>query len=319
MTLDIWSILIIIIAFQGLFLLSVLIFSGQIQNKRGTMHLIGIILVLIWFLAEFFAIRNKIDIGLTVFYGTRYGSWFLLGPLTYFYFKSITDTSWHFSRKHVWYFLPFVIFVIVMPFFAYQALDNRQIDYGMLSVFDHREKTLTTVQWMYSIVFILQFVYLGYFLLKNLKVIKSYTKGLKAEYSDVDSKLNWMRYLNIALIILLVLTAIFLYILLITDIYRRHLDYIYVLPIGLLFYFVSYKLVRNQLQTLDNGKKTKYEGSSLDQKLLPNYLDQLNDIIKNDKPYLRADLRLNDLAEILGISRHHLSQILNQHIKAVFF
>lgn len=55
--------------------------------------------VLIWFLAEFLAIRNKIYINLNVLYGTRYGSWYLLGPLTFLNFKLIIDTFWKFIKE----------------------------------------------------------------------------------------------------------------------------------------------------------------------------------------------------------------------------
>ncbi|MEM7185885.1 MAG: hypothetical protein AAF466_04430 [Bacteroidota bacterium] len=159
MAIGIWSILIIVIAFQGLFLLAVLLLSKEKRAKAGNAYLALMVAVLIWFLAEFFMVRNKIDVGLSVFYGTRYGSWFLFGPLTYFYFRSITNAQWKFRAKDLLHFLPFLIFVIIIPLIAYKALNDRQVDYGMLSAFDHREKTLTTIQWMYSVVFILQFVH----------------------------------------------------------------------------------------------------------------------------------------------------------------
>ena len=37
------------------------------------------------------------------------------------------------------------------------------------------------------------------------------------------------------------------------------------------------------------------------------------------KPYLKNELRLNDLAELLPISPHHLSQFLNEYNKTSFF
>ena len=316
MTLDLWSILIIVIAFQGVFLLSI-IMSKSSRKHYSNIFLALIVLSLIWFLAEFFCVRNKIDVGLSIFYGTRYGSWFLLGPLVYFYFKSITDSHWRFSSKQLWHFLPFIIFVIIIPFIAYKAIDNRQIDYGMLSVFDHREKVLTSIQWTYSVIFVLQFVHLGYFLMNNLRMVKTYTNKLTNEYSTIIKEVKWLTYFNVILIVLLVLIAIFLYILLITDIYRRHLDYIYVLPIGLIFYALSYKFMRTQWQSVE--KNGKYASSSLDRDLLPEYLAKLNTIVEEERAYLDAKLRLKDLADQMNISTHHLSQLLNQEVKLSFF
>jgi len=317
MFLDIWSIIIIVIAFQGLFLLSVLLSSKEKRNKRANQYLVFIILILIWFLAEFFTVRNKIDVNLNVFYGTRYGSWFLLGPITYFYFKSITDATWSFSKNQLLHFLPFIIFVVIIPLIAYKVLNDRQIDYGMLSVFDHREKIVSTIQWTYSTVFILQFVHLGYFLFKNLKIVNYYSKRLTSEYSNIDVKINWLRYFNIALIIVLIFSVIFLYILLVTDIYKRHLDYIYVIPIGLLFNLISFKFMRTEWRPIENN--SKYEGSSLKQDEIPDYIIKLNRLMENEKVYLNNVIRLSDLSEMMTINKHHLSQIINQHYGLSFY
>ncbi|MEM7085190.1 MAG: helix-turn-helix domain-containing protein [Bacteroidota bacterium] len=317
MGLDIWSILIIVIAFQGLFLGSVLVFSAEKRRKSGNGYLLLIIVTLIWFLAEFFAVRNKIDVGLNIFYGTRYGSWFLFGPFTYFYFKSITDTRWKFSKRHLWHFLPFVIFVMIIPFIAYKALNNAQVDYGMLSVFDHRQRVLTTIQWVYSVIFIIQFVHLGAFLFKNLRLVRVYSGQLQLEYSNIDSKIKWLRNFNVTLIAVLICSAAFLYLLLVTDIYRRHLDYIYVVPIGLLFYYISFKFMRTEWKPVENG--SKYAGSSLDANQIPELRARLDGLMDREKAYLNHVIRLRDLADMMEIKTHHLSQILNQEYKLSFY
>ena len=38
-----------------------------------------------------------------------------------------------------------------------------------------------------------------------------------------------------------------------------------------------------------------------------------------DKPYLKNNLRLNDMAQLLNVSRHHASQIINEHFNLSFF
>ena len=46
---------------------------------------------------------------------------------------------------------------------------------------------------------------------------------------------------------------------------------------------------------------------------------ELEAIMRKDKPYLQNDLRLNDLARILGISSHQLSELLNTHLGTSFY
>jgi AraC-like DNA-binding protein len=188
----------------------------------------------------------------------------------------------------------------------------------MLSVFDHRKKVISTIQYVYSVIFILQFIHLGYFLFKNLKLVNSYSKELVSEYSMINSKIKWLKYFNITLLFILIFSAIFLYILLVTDIYRRHFDYIYVLPIGFLFYLITFYFIRTEWEPTDKNI-IKYVSSSLNSNLVPEYITKLNQLMDTEKMYLNQNLRLNDLAEKMTLSKHHLSQIINQHFKVSFF
>ena len=318
MKFDIWSVLIIVFICQGLFFLTSLIISSKRRKKKENSFLIAIILVLLWYLFEFLSIRNVFNVGFNLFYGTRYGSWFLLGPLIYFYFKSITDHDWKFSKKEWLHFLPFLFFVIILPLFFDGVLNRRQVHYGMISVFDFREKEISTIQYVYSVVFIFQFLHLGYYLFKNLQLVRQYAKGVVSEYANLEANVKWLKILIISLLAILIFSVVFLYILLETDIYRRHLDYIYVLPIGVLFYIIGYHLMNVDWKVIDK-KIVKYANSSLSIENIPEYLDQIERLINDDKIYLDNQIRLNDLAQKINIKSHHLSQIINQHYQQSFF
>ena len=124
MALDIWSILIIVFVFQGVFILFSIVASPKKRMKRENIFLVFIILTLLWFLFEFLSVRNVFNVGVNLFYGTRYGSWLLLGPLTYFYYKSITDKQWKFSKYSLAHLIPFIVFVIVIPIVYGDVLNN---------------------------------------------------------------------------------------------------------------------------------------------------------------------------------------------------
>ncbi len=47
--------------------------------------------------------------------------------------------------------------------------------------------------------------------------------------------------------------------------------------------------------------------------------EQLERIMKEDKPYTNPDLRLADLAEMAGVSAHKLSFYFSQHLKQSFY
>ncbi|EDP71617.1 hypothetical protein FBALC1_03997 [Flavobacteriales bacterium ALC-1] len=63
----------------------------------------------------------------------------------------------------------------------------------------------------------------------------------------------------------------------------------------------------------------KYQKTGLSESLSLELKGQLIDLMKNKKPYLNPDLRLSDLAENLNISKHHASQIINEHFNSSFF
>ncbi len=315
---DIWSILIIVFVFQGVFILVSVLTSSRRRRKKESTFLVLIVCMLLWLLLEFLFVRNKLDLKLTVFYGTRYGSWFLLGPLVLFYFKSITRKDWKFSKAHLAHFIPFALFVLVIPLLFEKVINERQVHYGMLSVFDHRKKVITPLQYVYSAIFIAQFLHLAYYLMNSLALVGQYQRLLRNEYARIDKNVNWLRAFLIAFVLILAFTSLFLFILFKTDIYRRHLDYLYVLPTGLLLYMIGYYLVDVNWDAVDKSI-AKYANSSLNRENMAAYLQKLEGLLQNEKVYLNPGIRLKDLAEKMNISAHHLSQIINEQYQLSFF
>jgi AraC-like DNA-binding protein len=68
-----------------------------------------------------------------------------------------------------------------------------------------------------------------------------------------------------------------------------------------------------------NGKKIKYSGSSLKEEEAKTYAEQLGTFMRSEKPYLDPDLTLAQLASLIKISSHHLSQIINEKFGLNFF
>jgi AraC-like DNA-binding protein len=65
--------------------------------------------------------------------------------------------------------------------------------------------------------------------------------------------------------------------------------------------------------------RVKYERSALDEQKRARLLEQLEDLINREKPWLENDLTLPGLAQRAQMSPHHLSQVLNEHIGKNFF
>jgi AraC-like DNA-binding protein len=53
--------------------------------------------------------------------------------------------------------------------------------------------------------------------------------------------------------------------------------------------------------------------------LLEDYLSNLESFVKLEKPYLNSDLTLGDLAKLLDMPKHHLTETLNRKLQKNFY
>jgi AraC-like DNA-binding protein len=65
--------------------------------------------------------------------------------------------------------------------------------------------------------------------------------------------------------------------------------------------------------------RDKYRKSALTSSQSETILHTLQKVMAQQKPYLDSDLNLPKLAEILEISSHHLSQVINERLEVNFF
>lgn len=321
-SLDAWSILILIGIAQGLFVISLFLFKGELR-KTAPRLLFVLLLMFLWLQAEFLSVRWPLDVGISRFYGTRFGSWFLIGPLFYLYTRTINKGGVTLDWKDTLHFLPFLVFVIVLPSFLPDFLSFRQVHYGMLTAFDSFNQVVTPIQYLYSGVFVAQFIHLLTYLALSTRLISRYKNKLYQSYSTLNQgDLLWLRILNYSLIAVFGFATIFLSLFFFTQVYRRHLDYIYVLPMGFLMYLIGYKLagVRWQIPDKETAITTvKYGKSSLKSAQAQMYTNRLEQYMLKEKPFLKNELRLQDLSDALEIPTHHLSQIINEQMNQNFF
>jgi AraC-like DNA-binding protein len=63
----------------------------------------------------------------------------------------------------------------------------------------------------------------------------------------------------------------------------------------------------------------RYAKSGLKTESAEKMVQRLAKFMETERPYLEPRLTLSDLAESLGLSTHHLSQLLNEHLNQNFF
>lgn len=314
-SLDIWSLVIIVSIAHSLFVINLIIAKKSHKSSEGK-WLLGLMVALLWLQLEFLAIRWPYDVGFMAFYGTRFGSWMLIGPLFFGYILSVSGNK--LGRSYWGWLLPFLVFTLLIPVLFQDFLTYRQVHYGMLTPFDKRPDEINWIQYMYSFLFIFQFLYLLYFLIRSRKTIKDYRLQLEKTQSSInEGDIRWLRIMWFGLVTIWVFAMIFLVILFYTEIYRRHMDYLYVLPSSILIYLVSYKLAGVNWER--PTPSLKYEKSGLKPDEAKKYKDQIHQVILEKQLYLVKGLKLQDLADELDINTHQLSQLINQYLNTTFF
>jgi AraC-like DNA-binding protein len=73
------------------------------------------------------------------------------------------------------------------------------------------------------------------------------------------------------------------------------------------------------LMTVATEPAPRYQHSGLPPHLAQEQARRLEQLMRQEKLYRRSELRLDTLAERLGLSRHHLSQVLNEQLGLNFF
>jgi len=104
--------------------------------------------------------------------------------------------------------------------------------------------------------------------------------------------------------------------------YYVELDYLVTGFASLLIYAIGYTTFK-QPEIISDGlvfkHSPKYENSTLTSERAENYSAKLLNIMETEKPFTESDLKLQDLARMLSIPPHHLSQILNERLHLNFY
>ncbi len=249
------------------------------------------------------------------------------GPFLFLYTRHLLYRRWFFKSKDFRHFLPFVVFTFLYFTFFKGALrfDNHQffLNDGYLAV-----------RLMYS------FAFLGsvsYYTFLTLKILGRHRKQLKDRFSyfSESNELNW----------LYALTAIFSSTYLVyfalgaynVFIKQGYFDIAYTSDVFLtiLAFSVSYfgikqpylfKVIPEEKdeQSKIGGRKEedskeKYKNSNLSDEQKEDYVKHIFEYMLAERPFMNAELTVQDLSKHLNISRHHLTEILNNDIGKNFF
>ena len=242
---------------------------------------------------------------------------FLIGPACYLMVVSLTRGE--VSKKHYWHFafapiylilqLPFLLASNVIKYEAYMHSYYPDFQHAHISggtrwfwVTDHHtQATLISI----SI----------YALLGLYEVIRAFRTKKESFWKPVSLTLRNLRAGLLQIVTFLVLIVV-------VKIFNKNDtgDHWFAAYLTIPIYLTSFRVIRQSgfFKPADLTEQ-KYKGSSLTDEQLHTILEKLQTLMRTQKPYLKSDFSLPQLADSLRLSVHVVSQVINDGLKKSFF
>ncbi len=311
---EIFSYIFIVGAAQG-FILSIFLFKKK-ENQTAN-RLIAILMILF-----------GIDLlaGSTYLTGyIKYFPWlsglnnslpYLYGPFVYLYVKILVENDDRFHPVYYLHFLPFVLIQIYAFFFFYFESAAYQ-----LSMFDNSIPNPWHIELIGKAIPFHGCIYL----IMTIKESLVYNKKLKQSFSNIDQiNLKWLRYLIggtfiVWLVVFLSYIVNFIYG---EDLQANMLIYV---VLSIFLYSLGIKTLKQPMVHFENGvrKNSSYEPQYKKSGLADEEAEALKEklilLMEEEKPYLNNKISLNDLSNMIDISPHNLSEIINRKLDQNFY
>lgn len=241
---------------------------------------------------------------------------FLFGPLFYLYIRSYLRER-NLSKKDLVHIIPFVLnLAMLIPYYVLSAetklsmLFNRQIflfkNEILLSIFS----TLNFLLPLFMAFHLIMYSYLGFRLITK--------NDFKKVTDTVERWLSVLLYCFIGFVVGFVSYYVMVYV------FSYNLTYDYAISVAMsvfiymigYFGFISPEVLEGDIES--HTEKGKYSNSGLTQSAAEKLKEQLIKLMENDKLFLKSNLKLKDLANAVGESKHHVSQVINDELETTF-
>lgn len=244
---------------------------------------------------------------------------FTYGPLLYLYVQFMTNPEKRFNWLSLIHFIPFAVFFAVSVIFRSVPLLKDLRNFFTPDRFISLRIVYSTCFFAsVSVYSILAFVEIRKHQ-ANLKDLVSYTSNVIT--------LNWLKILSIsfyvAFLVLFILGGLNMIGNIIPfDPYFVVFGFIAVFSFAYSFYGIKQPVIFGQELKIANVEKKeteKYIKSGLKETRALEYLVRLISCMEAARPFLDRDLSIQDLSDMTGIPRHHITQVLNEKHKKNFF
>lgn len=254
-------------------------------------------------------------------FGISYPLPFLFAPAAYLYVKAATAGPSGLTRWDLLLFIPFVA-TVAYGFPVYLMEGGQKIAFYEALLRGEDRLHLAAIDNL-KVVFGVACTVL------SLRLLRRHAERVKSTYSDIERVgFRWLRSLTWAGTAIWSL-ALVLQLLVLSGLHSvQRFDDIISLAIAAFMYGVGYAALRQPEvligeQPQDREAKQpatpRYERSGLSKELAARQRSRLLQWVTSQKPYLKNDLTLPELASQLSMSPHNLSEIINTELEQTFY
>jgi AraC-like DNA-binding protein len=226
---------------------------------------------------------------------------YLCGPSLYFYARSITDSGFHFKRRHWVHLLPMMLYFLYMScrFHFHRMIQSR---------------ALTPLE--SGVLILLFYAILVAYIVSALRVLRIYNSEIKKHGSAIEKiNLSWLRFILIGVGSVVIIEVLFFS----TSLMGFHLRLMLSLVYAIIFILVTVGIYRILSQPVLFVQPERYKHSNLSEADKKIILNQILGFIQKEKSYLNPALTLKDLAETIHLPQRAVSQVINEFLGKNFY
>lgn len=309
---DLWSLLLAFGVFQGFFLIP-LILKGK---RPASLLLTALVVIISLLVINYLFLSSGLYRYFPHFIVAPNPLFFLIGPLYYFYTRSLLEPDFKFKWSRYWpHFLAVLLGVFFhWSFYVLSAQEKVSIFEGYFALEELQASWWVTTYAFVHILQSLSYIYLSGLMLRKAAVRNKNPKKLKY--------LGWLRKFNLAFFIYWAIDFVGILWLTLANGFFHEVDYILMLSSAAMIHLLAFIALRQHKVFKEvfladvNGR---YEKSNLDSDKAAGIMQQLERLMATEKPHLEGNLKLSDLAAMLNISGNTLSQLLNEQQGKSFY
>jgi AraC-like DNA-binding protein len=233
----------------------------------------------------------------------------IFNPLLYFYTRSLIQPGLKLKWYQLWHVLPYLF--VKLGAYWYDV----ELDYTIL--FNINQETW--FNFVFGLISIASF--LGY-TTTSLVLVHRYRVNLQNEFSTISSKitLGWLLVMIIFYMTIILVAYMLGLIRFITHVETFPEVVTYAFLLLLVYVFSFYGLLQDQLYVVfSNNHTDQYKNPRLNAAALSSAVGKLEFYFQNEKPYLDSELTIYTLSDQLNLSRHDLTEVLNNGIGKNFY